>query len=172
MEKGRQIVDPRFPKEDTAASCDRMSTNHRDLCYSPAMNGRPLAVFEIVKVPGYHIYCGPDLKTEITGSIISSAHIGRLVALRKIPYQQRAYSASSVDDESADEPMADSLPTSTQAADQVNKTISQLALSTTASLKPATLLFPEHNSSFLRKEIASLMKEWPASQMVDEASRV
>ncbi|KAJ5357670.1 hypothetical protein N7541_004828 [Penicillium brevicompactum] len=51
------------------------------------------------------------------------------------------------------------LPTPTQAADQVNKVINQLALPTTASLKPATLLFPEYNSSFLQKEIALLMKE-------------
>lgn len=41
-----------------------MTTNHRDLCYSPAVDGRELAVFETVKVPGYHVHCGLDLKTE------------------------------------------------------------------------------------------------------------
>ncbi|KAK9860157.1 hypothetical protein MYU51_010487 [Penicillium brevicompactum] len=51
LEKEQHVVDSRFPKEAEKVSCDGMTENHRELCYSPAICGRELAVFEIAKVP-------------------------------------------------------------------------------------------------------------------------
>ena len=75
LEKEQHVVDSRFPKEAEKVSCDGMTENHRELCYSPAIYGQELAVFEIAKVPGYHISCGPELKEGVNGSIISVVNI-------------------------------------------------------------------------------------------------
>ncbi|KAJ5326229.1 uncharacterized protein N7506_009331 [Penicillium brevicompactum] len=75
LEKKHHVVESRFPKEAKKVSCDGMTKNHREVCFSPAIYERELAVFEIAKVPGYHISCGPELKEEVDGSIISVANI-------------------------------------------------------------------------------------------------
>ncbi|CAI7588786.1 unnamed protein product [Penicillium bialowiezense] len=82
--KGVDVYDRRFAKKQVAASADWMTTDHRDHCYLPAGPGRlTFEIFEICKVPGYHVFCGPKLKNVVPN--LSAAKIGVLAQLKKRP---------------------------------------------------------------------------------------
>lgn len=77
-------LDPRFPKEASAASCDAMVADHTQLCY---IAGRTPHVMRIFDLPTYHIFCGPVLKCEVHQAVLQQGNIRNLKALRQLPYK-------------------------------------------------------------------------------------